>query len=76
MRKRRCKMLEIYVKDGCPYCEKQLSVLDRKGTEYKLINVSSDLEALKMIKEVYKADKVPVVVEEGTVKNIGFGGGG
>jgi glutaredoxin len=70
------KMLEVYIKDGCPYSEKQLSVLDRKGTEYKLINVGTDLEALKKIKEEYKATMVPVVVEDGVVKNIGFGGGG
>jgi hypothetical protein len=44
--------------------------------EYKLYNVSVDPEALKRAREEYKADKVPVVVEDGTVKNIGFGGGG
>ncbi|MBW6462952.1 MAG: glutaredoxin family protein [Dethiobacteria bacterium] len=69
-------MLEIYVKDGCPYCEKQLSVLDRKGLEYKLYNVSTDLDARKKAREEYQADKVPVLVEDGVVKNIGFGGGG
>ncbi|MDW7738984.1 MAG: glutaredoxin family protein [Bacillota bacterium] len=69
-------MLEIYVKDGCPYCEKQLSVLDRKGVEYNLYNVSKDPEALKKAREDFKADRVPVVVENGEVKNIGFGGGG
>ncbi len=69
-------MREIYVKDGCPYCEKQLSVLDRKGLEYKLHNVGKDPEALKKAKEEYQADRVPVFVEDGVVKNIGFGGGG
>lgn len=69
-------MRDIYVKDGCPYCEKQLSVLDRKGLEYTLHNVSKDPEALKRAKEEYKADKVPVLIEDGEVKSIGFGGGG
>ena len=69
-------MRDIYVKDGCPYCEKQLSVLDRKGLDYTLHNVSKDPEALKRAKEEYKADKVPVLVEDGEVKSIGFGGGG
>lgn len=69
-------MLEIYVKDGCPYCEKQLSVLDRKGLEYTLHNVGTDSEALKKAREEYKADKVPVLVEDGVLISIGFGGGG
>ncbi len=69
-------MLEIYVKDGCPYCEKQLSVLDRKGLEYKAYVVNQDPEALKRAREEYNANMVPVLVENGEVKNIGFGGGG
>ena len=69
-------MLEVYVKDGCPYCEKQLEVLKKKGAEYKLYNVSADSEALKRAREEYQADKVPVLVENGEVQSIGFGGGG
>ena len=69
-------MLELYVKDGCPYCEKKLEVLKKKGAQYKLYNVSSDSEALDKVRREYKADKVPVVVEDGEVKEIGFGGGG
>ncbi len=69
-------MLEVYIKTGCPYCEKQLDALERKGTEFKLYNVSIDPEALKRVREDYKADKVPVVVEGGVLQHIGFGGGG
>ena len=69
-------MLEVYVKDGCPYCEKQIEILKRKKIDFKLHNVSVDPEALKKAREEYKADKVPVVVENGVVKSIGFGGGG
>lgn len=69
-------MLEVYVKDGCPYCEKQLEVFKKQGVQYKLYNVSVDPEALKRAREEFKADKVPVVIEDGKVKNIGFGGGG
>lgn len=69
-------MLEVYVKDGCPYCEKQIDVLKRKEVEFKLHNVSKDPEALKRAREEYGANKVPVVVEDGKLKSIGFGGGG
>ncbi len=69
-------MLEVYVKDGCPYCEKQVDILKRKGTDFKLYNVSRDAEALKRAREEYKADQVPVVVEDGVLQYTGFGGGG
>lgn len=69
-------MREIYVKEGCPYCEKQLEVLDRKGLEYKLYDVKYDQDARKKAMEEYNADKVPVLVEDGVVQNIGYGGGG
>ncbi len=69
-------MLEVYIKDGCPYCDKQLEVFKKEGLEYKLYNVSNDPDALKRAREELKADRVPVVVEDGAVKNIGFGGGG
>lgn len=69
-------MLEVFIKSGCPYCEKQLSVLDRKGIVYTLHNVSNDGEALKRARNDFKADRVPVLVEDGAVKSIGFGGGG
>lgn len=69
-------MLEVYIKDGCPYCEKQVEIFNRKGLEYKLYNLSTDDEALRKARDTYNADRVPVVVEDGVVKNIGFGGGG
>lgn len=69
-------MLEVYVKTGCPYCEKQIDVFNRQKVEYKLHNVSEDADALKTAKETYGATKVPLVVEDGTVKSVGFGGGG
>ncbi len=69
-------MLEVYVKDGCPYCDKQLAEFKREGIEFKLYNVSADAEALDKVRREYKADKVPVVVEDGEVKNIGYRGMG
>ena len=69
-------MLELYVKDGCPYCEKQVKALKEEGKDYKLHNVSSDPEALKKAKNELKVSKVPILVENGEVKSIGFDGGG
>ncbi len=69
-------MLEVYVKTGCPYCEKQVALLEKKGIEYKTFNVSEDKDALEKARVKYGANKVPVLVEDGNVKSIGFGGGG
>lgn len=68
-------MLEIYVKDGCPYCRKQMDDLDREGTAYLVQNVS-DPAVLKRAKMEYGADKVPVLVEDGKVRSIGYHGSG
>ena len=65
-------MLELYVKDGCPYCRKQIGQLDEEGISYRLHNVTRDRDALKKARETYGADKVPVLVENGVVKSIGL----
>lgn len=69
-------MLEVYIKEGCPYCDQQLDALKAKGISFKLYNVSHDAEALKKAREDYGAKKVPLVVENGALKYTGFGGGG
>ena len=69
-------MLEIYVKDGCPYCRSQMDELDRKGIAYRVHNVDRDSAALKKAKDDYGAGKVPLVVEDGKVKSVGYRGMG
>ena len=69
-------MFELYVKKGCPYCRKQIEELTREGHEYKIYDVDGDPSALKTAKEKYGAGIVPVLVENGKVKTIGFEGEG
>ena len=69
-------LLEIYVKDGCPYCRKQIEDFDREGITYRVHNVSRDAAALKKAKEEFGADRVPVVVEDGRLKAVGYRGQG
>lgn len=69
-------MLEIYVKEGCPYCRKQMEELDREGVLYRVYNVSRDAGALARVKNRFKADKVPVLVEDGRLKSVGYHGAG
>lgn len=70
------KMLEIFIKEGCPYCRKQMEEFDRAGVAYRVHNVSRDSAALKKAKEEFCADKVPVIVEDGKVKAVGYRGRG
>lgn len=53
----------VYIKDDCPYSTKLLEKLEQENENYLVVNVSQDTESLKYIKEQYKADKVPVLVE-------------
>ncbi len=65
----------VYIKDGCPYCAKLMSELDRNKVHYRVKNVSSDSRALHEARNRYNADKVPVMVE-GEKVTIGHGGKG
>jgi glutaredoxin len=69
-------VLELFVKDGCPYCRKQMEQLDKEGVSYRLRNVSRDQAALKELREKYGASIVPVLVEDGKVKSMGYQGMG
>lgn len=66
----------IYTKSGCPYCQQQLDDYRKKGISFKEVNTSQDRQALKMIKEVFKANKVPVTVKNGQLESIGYMGKG
>lgn len=66
----------IYTKTGCPYCSKAVEEYRSKGIPFFEINTSLDQEALAMVKEKYGATKVPVIVENGKLVGVGFGGGG
>ncbi len=69
-------MYKRKVKDGCAYCRKQIEELEQKGLSYRLYNVDRDPSALKEAKEKHGADIVPVLVENGVVKSIGYEGMG
>lgn len=69
-------MIEVFIKDGCPYCRKQVEELDSRGTAYRVYNISKDPAAFKKVKGEFGAVKVPVLVQDGKVKSIGFEGKG
>lgn len=43
-------MLELFIKETCPYCHKVMNYLDENGFEYKKINVANKLNEEALIK--------------------------
>ena len=66
----------IYTKTGCPYCRKVIEQYRQDGITFREVNLSDDPQALKMVKEEYSAIKVPVIVKDGKLIEIGFKGFG
>jgi glutaredoxin len=66
--------VKIYTKDGCPHCARLRDDLREKGVQFQEFSVSRDKNALREAKEVYGADRVPVLVE-GEKVTIGYQGG-
>ena len=69
-------MLELYIKEGCPHCRKQIELLEQEGLAYQLYDINNDPAALQEAKEKYGAKIVPILVENGEVKSIGYQGQG
>ncbi|EEG76082.1 glutaredoxin family protein [Dethiobacter alkaliphilus] len=66
----------IYTKTGCPYCQAAIERYQKDGIPFREVNVGEDPKALQFIKESYGAQKVPVIVSDGSLVCIGFQGGG
>lgn len=69
-------MRELYIKGGCPHCREQIKKLEREGFTYRLRDIGCDPTALEEVKGKYGARMVPVLVEGGRVKSIGYRGRG
>ena len=61
----------IYTKTGCPYCRRVMDEYRARGISFEEVNLSLDLDARHMVKERYRADRVPVIVRDGDLVQIG-----
>jgi glutaredoxin 3 len=61
----------IYTKTGCPYCRRITEEYRTRGVPFEEINLSVDLDARHMVKKKYRADRVPVIVRDGKLVQIG-----
>ncbi|WP_026530710.1 glutaredoxin-like protein NrdH [Haematomicrobium sanguinis] len=53
----------VYTKPACVQCNATYRALDRKGIEYKTVDLSQDAEALERVRELGYA-QAPVVVTD------------
>jgi alkyl hydroperoxide reductase subunit F len=63
----------VYYTDGCPYCGMVKAFLDRRGVEYRAINVGRDQQAARDMIERSGQYSVPVTTVDGEMI-IGFDG--
>lgn len=65
------KGISIYTKTGCPFCAKTVLEYKEKGIDFREINISLDPRAKQLCRETYGIDRVPIIVKDGVVVQIG-----
>jgi glutaredoxin len=69
--------VKIYTKPGCPYCEKARQFYNGKGIAFEDLNAQDDPKYRKEMLGLTGGDlTVPVIVEDGKLKEIGWEGRG
>lgn len=67
----------IYTKPGCPYCEKAREFYTERGIAFEDLNAQDDMTLRKEMLSITNGDPtVPVIVENGRLKQIGWEGRG
>jgi len=70
-------MLVIYTKPGCPYCAKAREHYTSAGIPFDERNAQDNPQFRKEMLSITDGDRtVPVIVEEGRLKQIGWEGRG
>lgn len=69
--------VELYGARSCPYTAELIEELEWQGQEFSYHDVEADKEALRRMLELTRNERtVPVLVEDGRVKEIGYRGRG
>jgi glutaredoxin len=63
----------VFTADGCPHCTALLEDFNRRGVEYREINLSQSPRAIERVRELSWEDRLPVVADHERV-SIGFQG--
>jgi glutaredoxin len=69
--------VELYGTSGCPYTRDMREWLELRGTDFVEYDVEADRAARERLRAVAGPDRtVPVLVEDGTVIQVGWQGRG
>gem|GEM_PF-374419 len=69
--------VKIYTKPGCPYCAKARESYTARGIAFQEYNAQDDLTFREEMLAITDGDPtVPVIVEDGRLKEIGWEGRG
>jgi len=69
--------VKIYTKPGCPYCAKAKDYYNGRKIPFQEFNAQDNLDYRKEMLAISKGDPtVPVIVEDGRLKQIGWEGRG
>ncbi len=61
--------IKVYKKTYCPYCTKAIALLDKKGVQYEVVDVTEDVALQEEMFKVAVGRTVPQIVING--KSIG-----
>jgi len=64
----------VFTADGCPHCEALCADFDRRGVDYREINLSRETEEMGRLRDISWEHRLPVVADHERV-SIGFRGG-
>jgi glutaredoxin len=69
--------VKIYTKPGCPYCAKARESYTARGIAFEEFNAQDDMKFREEMLSITDGDPtVPVIVENGRLKEIGWEGRG
>ncbi|HJZ68576.1 MAG TPA: glutaredoxin family protein [Blastocatellia bacterium] len=69
--------VKIYTKPDCPFCEKARKFYTERGIVFQDLNAQDDLKLREEMLSITDGDPtVPVIVEDGLLKQIGWEGRG
>ena len=69
--------IKMYTKPGCPHCAKAREYYTQKGIPFEDLNAQDNLDYRKEMLSITDGNPtVPVIVENGALKQIGWEGRG
>ena len=69
--------VKIYTKPGCPYCAKAREFYNERGIPFEDLNAQDNMKLRAEMLSLTDGDPtVPVIVEDGRLKQIGWEGRG